>query len=323
MILHSPSVLILGAHGRFGMAAMHAFSRAGWRVRAQSRRNSASWPAEVEAVSADAMDEDALCAAAQGTDAIVNALNPPYTEWQRFALRLAEHALAAAESSGALLMFPGNVYNFGKTLPSRLDPNTPQIGNNAKARIRIEIERQLSLAAERGVNSVVVRGGDFFGGEGRGSWFDLAIAKSLGQGKMVYPGLLDVPHSWAYMPDFAETFVRLANLRKALSGANRFHFPGHVFTGRELHSALEQASERPLKLVRLPWGLIRLSSIFSPMSRAILEMRYLWQRPFVLEDDALRELIGELPHTPGPTALAASLVALGYPASRASLLHGG
>ncbi|MHB1655023.1 MAG: Rossmann-fold NAD(P)-binding domain-containing protein [Burkholderiales bacterium] len=322
MISHSPSVLILGAHGRFGMAAAHAFSRAGWRVRAQSRRHSSNWPASVEAVKVDAMNVRDLCAEAQNMDVIVNALNPPYTEWHRFALPLAENALAAAESSGALLMFPGNVYNFGKTLPCRLDPDTPQVGNTSKARIRIEIERQLCVAAERGVNSVVVRGGDFFGGEGRGAWFDLAIVKSLNQGKMHYPGPLDLPHAWAYLPDFAATFVRLANLRKALSGANRFHFPGHVFTGRELHSALEQASERHLKRVRLPWGLIRLSSVFSPMSRAILEMRYLWQRPFVLEDDALRELIGELPHTPGLTALAASLVDLGYPASRASLLQG-
>ena len=301
---------------------MRAFSMAGWHVRAQSRRHDASCPAGVEAVSADAMNAEALCVAAQGMDVIVNALNPPYAEWQRFALPLAAHALAAAESSGALLMFPGNVYNFGKTLPFSLNRNTPQIGNKGKARIRIEIERQLRMAAERGVDSVVVRGGDFFGGEGRGSWFDLVVAKSLDQGKMVYPGPLDVPHPWAYLPDFSAIFVRLANMRKELSGANTFHFPGHLFTGRELHSALEQASERHLKPARLPWGLIRLSSIFSPMSRAILEMRYLWQRPFVLKDDALRELIGELSHTPGLSALADSLVALGYPASRASLLQG-
>ncbi|HET9113370.1 MAG TPA: NAD(P)H-binding protein [Burkholderiales bacterium] len=318
MISDSSSVLILGAHGRFGMAATHAFLRAGWRVRVQSRRHSPAWPASVETVKADAMNARDLCAAAQSMDVIVNALNPPYTEWQRFALPLAENALAAAESSGALLMFPGNVYNFGNTLPCRLDPHTPQVGNTGKARIRIEIEQQLRAAAERGVNSAVVRGGDFFGGEGRGSWFDLAIVKSLGRGKMVYPGPLDLPHSWAYLPDFAETFVRLANLHKALSGANRFHFPGHAFTGRELHGALEQVSERHLKLVRLPWGLIRLSSMFSPMSRAILEMRYLWQRPFALEDNALREWIGEVPHTPGLAALATSLVALSYPAVRSA-----
>ncbi|MHB1676973.1 MAG: NAD-dependent epimerase/dehydratase family protein [Sulfuriferula sp.] len=322
MSLHSPSVLILGAHGRFGMAATRAFSLAGWHVRAQSRRNYASWPAGVEVILFDAMHAEALSATAQGMDVIVNALNPLYTEWERFALRLATNALAAAEASGALLMFPGNVYNFGKALPPELLLNTPQVGNHSKARIRIEIEQQLRLAAARGVNSMVVRSGDFFGGDGRGSWFDLVIAKSLNQGKMMYPGPLDVPHTWAYLPDFAATFVRLATLRMQLNGANIFHFPGHVLTGRELHRMLEQASERQLRLVRLPWGLIRLMSIFSPMSRAILEMRYLWQRPFVLEDSALYELIGELPHTPGLSALAASLNALGLTTRRADLLQG-
>ncbi|TCV85838.1 NAD(P)H-binding protein [Sulfurirhabdus autotrophica] len=320
---HTPSVLIFGANGRFGTMATHAFAKAGWQVRAQVRRTQVSWPKEVEPVQIDAMQVDALCRTAQGMDVIVNALNPPYTQWERFARPLAANALAAAKASGALLMFPGNVYNFGKSLPAELHLDTPQIGNNSKARVRIDIEQQLRAAAASGVNSVVVRAGDFFGGEGRGSWFDLVITKSLGKGKLVYPGPMDVPHTWAYLPDLAETFVRLANLRAHLHGVNCLHFAGHALTGAELHLAMESASGRTLRLTSLPWGIIRLAAPFSPMVRAMLEMRYLWQRPHIMEDSALRAQLGDVPNTPFTQALTEALTALNLPTAHpVPILHG-
>lgn len=305
-----PTVLILGAQGRFGQAVTAAFATAGWRVRAQSRRPDARWPAGVEGVLCDALQPDEVNRAAQGADVIVNALNPLYTEWERLARPLAANALAAAQASGALLMFPGNVYNFGKHLPPRLTADTPEIADTPKARIRIEIEQQLQAAAARGVNSVVVRAGDFFGGTARGAWFDLVIVKSLAKGKLVYPGPLDQAHAWAYLPDLAQVFVRLAERRGQLRGAQRFHFGGHACTGAELHGALEQAGGKSLRLGTFPWSMVRLIAPFAPMMKAVLEMRYLWQHPHTLEDAPLRALLGKLPHTPLPQALAAALADL-------------
>jgi len=302
-----PTVLILGAHRRFGQAATAAFVTAGWYVRAQSRRPDARWPAGVTGVQCDALREADVVRAAQGVEVIINALNPLYTDWELQARPLAANALAAAEASGALLMFPGNVYNFGKNLPPRLTADTPEIPDNSKARIRIEIEQQMRAAAARGVNSVVVRAGDFFGGQARGAWFDLVIVKSLSKGKLVYPGPTDQVHSWAYLPDLAQVFVRLAEQRGQLRGAQRFHFGGHAITGSELHGAMQQASGKSLRLNAFPWGIIRLIAPFAPMMKAVVEMRYLWQRPHALEDGPLHALLGKIPHTPLPQALAQAL----------------
>ena len=315
--MHSSTatVLVLGAQGRFGRVATTAFANAGWRVLAQSRRTNAHWPQGVESVLCDAMDRSSVVQSAHGADIIVNALNPLYSEWEKLARPLAANALAAAEDSGALLMFPGNVYNFGKQLPQRLDSHTPEVPNTSKGRIRIEIEQQLQAAALRGVNSIVVRAGDFFGGSGRGAWLDLVIVKSLSKGKVVYPGATDRLHAWAYLPDLAQTFVRLAALRGQLRGVHRYHFRGHAITGAELYQALQRVVGRPLHLSLLPWSIIRLIAPFSPMMKATLEMRYLWQRPHILDDTPLRNLLGDLPDTPLDTALAATLAALG-------LVHG-
>ena len=61
---------------------------------------------------------------------------------------------------------------------------------------------------------------------------------------------------------------------------------------------------------------MRLAGPFSAMTRAIMEMRYLWQRPHVLEDSALRAQLGNVPNTPLPQALTAALAALDLPSVR-------
>ena len=312
----SSTVLILGAAGRIGQVMALAFANAGWQVRAQARK---ALPAALQGhprvtpVTGDAIDLRALTAAAQGASVVVNALNPPHAEWERLVPPLADAALSAARSSGALLMLPGNVYNFGRELPALLTPTTPEAGNTPKARIRIEMERRLAAAASEGVDSVVIRAGDFFGGAGRGTWFDMALLTKLGKRRFVYPGDEDVAHAWAYLPDLAQVFVRVAERRAQLRGHHRLHFAGHTLTGRALREALAQIIGQPLRPAGLPWPLIRLASPFVPMWRELLVMRYLWQRPHALDDPALRALIGQVPQTPLPLALRSVLVELGLP----------
>ena len=311
-------VLILGAAGRIGQVLTLAFADAGWEVRAQARKPLpaalASHP-RVRPIRCDATDAAALGAAAQGCTAIVNALNPPPTEWHRQALPLADAALSAARVCGALLMLPGNVYNFGRELPALLTPQTPEHADTPKARIRIELEARLRAAATGSaghpVDSVVIRAGDFLGGPGTGTWLDMVLASKLGKGRFVYPGNPDTAHAWAYLPDLAQTFVRVAALRAeqpaALRGHHRLHFAGYTLTGNAFKAGLETVLGCPLRTASLPWGLIRFASPFVPMWRELLTMRYLWERPHALDDAALRTLIGEVPQTHLPQALRAAL----------------
>lgn len=311
MNANTKTVLILGAQGRLGAAAVRAFAGAGWRVRAQARRPQPDLPAGALGLECDAFEPDALCRAAEGADVIVNALNAPYADWEKSARALAENALAAAASSGALLMFPGNVYNFGQALPAVLRPDTPQLGDGANARIRIDIERGLAEAARDGVDSVVLRAGDFFGGAARGAWFDRVLTASLRKGKLVYPGPPGLAHAWAYLPDLAAAFVLLAEQRAQLRGAHSFHFAGHTLCGLDWQAEAVRLMARPIRLAALPWGAIRLMAWFSPSMRRTLALRYLWRRPHRLDDSALRARLGAPPHTPLAEALAQSLRGLG------------
>jgi len=291
-------VMVLGANGRLGRAAVLAFAAAGWQVKAHLRRAPRSpLPAGVRLVQCDALDVATLTAAARGADVIVNALNPDYTQWATLLPPITAASIDLAAATGATLMLPGNVYNFGRQLPAVLREDTPFAATHPKAAQRIALEAALADAAKtRGVRSIVVRAGDFLGDAG--TWVDLAMGKGLARGKFTQMGPVDAPHAWAWLPDLAETFVRVAAARAQLAPHTVLHFAGHTLTGAQLQQAFEGALGRPLRATTFPWGLLRLATPFSPMLRALFEMRYLWQRPHQLEGGRLRALIGPEPHTP-------------------------
>jgi nucleoside-diphosphate-sugar epimerase len=313
------TVLVLGANGRFGLAAAQAFDHAGWQVLAQTRRPlDAAMPVGVRRVDVRLADTDALARAAQGATVVVHALNPIYTQWKEHALPMARAGMDVAQGLGATFMLPGNVYNYGEAMPARLSEDTPQRPTTEKGRLRCAMEAEMAARSRStGLRSVVVRAGDFYG-SGAGSWLDLAIVKSLRAGKLVYPGPLDVPHAWAYLPDFARCFVALAD-KDDLPAHARYHFAGHTLIGRQLLDAIEAAArelgvlgERPARRTGFPWWALRALAWAVPMWREVLEMSYLWRVPHALDGQRLAQTVGAVPSTPLPEAMRATLLSLGF-----------
>lgn len=302
-------ILVLGAAGRLGFAASEAFRSAGWRVTGLVRPGAAPRaPRGIALV--ETIDRKVAVEAARGMDIVLHALNPPFANWHRMALPHAYAAIEAAETAGATLLFPGSVYNYGRAMPEVLDETTPMAPTTRKGRIRTEIEQRLREASDRGMRTVILRAGDFFG-SGRGSWFDLVIAKSLKAGIVTYPGPLDTLHEWAYVPDFAAAMVRLAGIRDTLGRFETFGFPGHAVSGRELVAAIAKATGRGVQVKRMSWWLIHALSPIVPLPREISELAYLWQVPHRIAGDKLTAAIGAIPHTPLEDAVARSLRELG------------
>ena len=323
-----PIVLVLGANGRFGQAAVQAFAAAGWRVRAQVRRTSGRvLPPGATPLPVPMSDTAVLAAQAAGASVVVHALNPPYTRWQQELLPLARQGMDVAARLDAAFMLPGNVYNFGERMPALLLPDTVQQPSTAKGRLRCELEAEMRARAASGLRSVVIRAGDFFGC-GSGSWLDLAVVKSLAQGKLVYPGPLDVAHAWAYLPDLARAFVAVA-AKDDLPAFTRLHFAGHTLSGAMLLAAVESAAAasglapaRGWRHGTMPWALMRAGSLFVPMWREVVEMAYLWRVPHALDGAALAAAVGPLAATPLDVAMRAALRDLGVGAAAAPVPSG-
>ena len=321
----APTVLVLGANGRFGAAAVQAFGAAGWRVVAQARRAPTTpLPPGAVAIDTALADTEALARRAAGARAVVYAVNPIYTRWDAELLPLARQGMAVAERLGARFMLPGNIYNFGAGMPARLFEDTLQRPTTRKGRQRCQLEDELQARAAQGLTSVVIRAGDFYGA-GSGSWLDQAIVKDLGRGKLVYPGPLDVPHAWAYLPDLARAFVAVA-ARDDAPPFQRLHFAGHTLTGHELLAAIDAAAAelglQPAAGFRrggLSWGLIRTIGVVYQPWRELARMSYLWRVPHALDGAALRAAVGPLPATPLQAALRDALLSLGF--GQAGALH--
>jgi nucleoside-diphosphate-sugar epimerase len=312
------TIIILGAAGRIGDAAAKAFLAAGWRVRGVARNAKAA--ALRAGVEADAHDRPSLIRAVQGADVVLNALNPKYTEWETTVMPLAENVMAAVEASGALHLFPGNVYNFGREIGMNLAEDAPQIASTAKARIRIEAEDLFRQRAEtRGVRTAILRGGDYYGGVKPESWLDLFILKHLKRDVFTWPGPSGIAHAFAYLPDFAEAFVRLAEKRDALPPFERFHFAGHTLTGLQMHQAAEQAAGRALRFKTMGWTMIRLAGMVVPIAREVSVMSYLWRTPHSLDGSKLERFAGPLRVTQPVDALRAAIRDMGLDAARQKL----
>lgn len=298
-------VIVLGAKGRFGRAAVAAFANAGWSVTAFGRNWDTAPTDRVKRIEGNAKDAAALAKACQGQAIIVNAINPPYEKWAGELPDLTRSIIAAVRASGATVIIPGNVYNYGAGMPETFAENTAWAPTTRKGKLRVEMERSYRDA---GVPTIVLRGGDFIEREKTGNWFDSYIAAKAHLGKTTYPGPLDQVHAWAYLPDMARAVVALAERRHRFAPFEEFLFEGYNLTGAELVELIAEATGRPQKVSRLPWPILRLIALFSPQVREVIEMRYLWEVPHGADGSKLRAAIPEFEPTPARDAIKAALV---------------
>jgi nucleoside-diphosphate-sugar epimerase len=315
-------VLILGARGRFGAAAARAFAQGGWQVLAQARPGRAlSAQRGVQWLESELHNPQALADAAAGCSVVVHALNPAYTKaaWSQQVPVFMRAAIEVATRLDALLMLPGNVYNYGSGMPPLLSEATPEQADTVKGRIRVAAEQQMARACEsNGLQAVVIRAGDFFG-SGTGSWFDRMLVKDLAKGVLNYPGPMDVATPWAYLPDLARSFVQVAEQRARLARFERMQFAGYNLTGRQWQDALTEVAWEQgwlpagggLKVKHLPWNIVSALGMVLPTWGSLAEMRYLWTTPHALDSTRLAAIAGPATSTPLVDAIRTSLADLG------------
>jgi nucleoside-diphosphate-sugar epimerase len=306
------SALVLGATGSFGGAVLEVLARRGWRVDALVRDERRLMPRlaalpPVGVVAGDAEDAAAVAAAARGKAAIIHGVNYPYDRWIPHMRRVTEAVIAAAEATGATIVFPGNVYGFGPPRDRPLVESDEPRPTTRKGRLRVELERLLAEAAARGrARVIVVRAGDYFGPTVRNGFVDPIFGNARRGRPMTTFGNLGIPHQWAYVPDVARLAVDLLERRSDLRPFETVHLRGHVVESeRRLCRLAAAAAGRPnLALIRLPWWLLRLVALGDGTVREVMEMRYLFDESVVIDDPRRRELLPDFATTPLENAIA-------------------
>ena len=297
------TALVLGITGGIGNEIALALLRRGWRVRALHRNpESVHLPAGVECVKGDAMKREDVLAAARGVSTIVHAVNPPkYNNWAGLVLPMLDNTIAAARAERARIVLPGTIYNFGVDAFPVLSEYSLQQPHTRKGQIRVEMEKRLREATALGARTLIVRAGDFFGPRAGNNWFSQGLlAGSSEVRRVLYPGPRELGHSWAYLPDVAETVARLLEADERLEPFAVFHFRGHwLERGVDMAETICRLTGlSPKRIFAFPWWAVRIASPFVEVCREMLEMRYLWEVPAQLDNTRLRSVIGQEPHTP-------------------------
>ncbi len=137
---HRRTALVLGATGGISGETAAALRRHGWQVRALARdpvktaanRNA---PGGVAWIGGDALDRNKVISAAQDAALIVHAVNPPgYRNWAGLVLPMIDNSIAAARASGARILLPGTIYNYGPDAFPILSEDFASAPDNAQGR---------------------------------------------------------------------------------------------------------------------------------------------------------------------------------------------
>ncbi|MGH1330334.1 MAG: NAD-dependent epimerase/dehydratase family protein [Paracoccaceae bacterium] len=289
------TALILGASGKLGIHSAKAFEAAGWNIRLYDRKTGD------------------MTRQAQGVDVIMNGLNPPnYHNWAQIIPQITAQVIAAAKSSGARVVIPGNVYNFGKaTAP--WSEETPQTPSSRKGQIRVDMEAAYRNA---GVKTLILRAGNLIDPDRNGCVMSLVYLTSIKKGKITSPGGFDTLQAFAYVPDWARAMVALCDAEDRLERFEDVPFAGHSFTPRELATGLSAALDREIKIAGFPWWVMGLASPFWELARELREMRYLWNHPHSMSGEKLARLLPDFKPTPLHEVMIAALPPQIHPSKR-------
>lgn len=255
----------------------------------------------------DATNADQLRAVVQSAAVVYNCANAPYHQWPQKLPPIWDGILAAAVESGARLVIASNLYAYGA--PSApLDGSEPFAPCSRKGRVRATLESAALEAHERGELPVaIVRASDFYGPGVAESALGARFLNALLSGKspMLF-GSGDHPHSYTYVPDFADALVAVGTADdESVYGRSWIAPTAPPVTRSELQSALRTLGH-PCSIGMMGVGMTRFAGLFVPAAREMVEMMYEFDRPFTV-DSSETETRFALPPTPVPVGLEQTL----------------
>jgi nucleoside-diphosphate-sugar epimerase len=295
--------LVLGATGGIGHWTAVTLVGQGESVRVLVRdpeRFRQSWPEAkgVDVVAGDALVGDDVRRAAKGATTIFHCVNVPYPEWAAKAVPMLDRTISAAQTVGARVVFPGNVYGLGHARADFVREDHPMEPFTRKGRLRAQMERRLEeLHRSQGLAFTIVRMPDFYGPFVMNRLYTGIFRNALRGRSMPWYGDLDVPFEFLFVPDGGDAMVR-AGLDPGSNGET-YHVPGGGVTSpRDFLGLVAQTARSRSKPRAVPSGLVSLAGLFDPQAREFREMLYLRRERFILDGNKYRQKFGVVPSTP-------------------------
>jgi nucleoside-diphosphate-sugar epimerase len=295
MQAHTQAIHTIFGAGQVGMLLAHELLERGHSVRLVRRGPAGPSRPGLRWMSGDVTDPAFADEAARGAKVVYNCVNPPdYGRWEGVLEPLMRAVRGAATRAGARLVALDCLYMYGMPEAVPFDEDTPMRPCSRKGEMRAMLVEEMFEAHRRGeVEITTGRASDYFGPGTPLSMilYPRALAR-LRVGKPVELfGDPDQRHAYSFTPDVARGLAVLGTRPEAVGRA--FHLPA-AWTGttRELIARFGAAVGQPGGVRVVPsWALAGLG-LFSNEMRAIREMVYQWQRPYVIDDRRFRATFG-------------------------------
>ena len=297
--------LVVGA-GAIGSAVARQLAAAGHRVRVVSRSGSGPDLPLVERVTADAADQRRLSELATGATVIYNCVNPAYDRWSTDWPPVANALLAAAESSGAVLVTCANLYGYGP-VTGPMTEETPLAATGSKARVRVQMWHDTLAAHQAGrIRATEARGSDYVGPYAESHLGERTVPKMLAGKTVQMLGDPDATHTWTYTEDMAATLIALGSDGRAWGRA--WHVPSALTCSqREAHTRMAAMVGAPApKLSPVSPLILKVMGLVNPVMRELPEVAYQVARPYVMDSSAAQRELGLVP-TPADDVLRATV----------------
>lgn len=286
--------MVLGGTGGLGLACVERAHAAGHSVRVMARSpGRVTLPDGVERIVGDVARGDDLARAIESCEVVVYCVNPPITEWATHLLPLTDRVLAACRASGSRLVFPANVWVFGRGDGPRVDEQRPFAPISARGALRVEQEQRVRGS---GVRHTIVRLPEFYGPNVT-TLMGAPFANALAGRTIPWIGPLDLDVELVLMQDAAAAMVQ-AGLADGPHD-DTFHLPGAAaITMRAFFAELASQTGTRSRVVPIPGPLLSVAAWFSPLARVGVDLRSLWTDPILLDGTKYRARFGTVPATP-------------------------
>ena len=285
----SESLFVVFGAGQIGGQVAERLLAAGHRVRQVRRSGGTKVTGALEVRGGDVAELRFAEEAAHGATALIHCVVPPYHQWSELLEKVNDGVLHAARTSKAPLVVIDNLYGYGRP-EGAMKETSPAAPISRKGELRVKVAQKLLDAHRSGDARVAIaRAADFYGpGVTRASVFgERFIGRALaGKSGECFgpPGLL---HSYSYAADVAAGLVTLATSDRAWGEV--WHLPvAPAESTRDVVTRFGRELGSPLSTRVVPGLVLHAMGLFVPEVKEMLEMRYQWQVPFVLDDAKFR-----------------------------------
>lgn len=304
----SQTHVVFGAAGSLGAAIVRRLAALGMPARCvvrslDSAKRVLPRQTTVEIEVGDALNTESVLALCRNAKTIYHCVNVPYQHWSEIMPKVTDNILAGAKEVKANVVFPGNVYGYGRFQYIPATEDHPLAATSKKGKLRNAIERKLMDAHKAGdVIVVIPRFPDYYGPNVVNRLIAPIFENAIAGKKAQWFGKVDVPHNLIYIEDAAAAAVLLATNEDAYGQV--WHVPGAgPLTGRQfIEMAFKAAGNKP-DIGVLSSGSLRFASLVNSEAREMKELLYEFEEPLVLDGTKFASAFPSFKYTPHEEAV--------------------